>query len=162
MTFFFHFSKKVGFDIKSYFLGKIKTLNYDTPPLSCRRQITHQNLTKFTNWKSQTRSPQYQCTYQVWWKSINVYSKYHLETKNGRTYYWWMNGQIDWHMDVQHETIIPRHYRVVGYNNKNISKCLLKVLSCMLNIKHRYKSLIYCYFKLLKAFSNFIADTVLC
>ena len=39
-----------------------------------------------------------------------MFSRYHLETKNGRT-----NG----HMDVQHETIIPRHYCVAGYKKCN-------------------------------------------
>ena len=51
-------------------------------------------------------------TYQVWWKSINVYSSYHPEMKyDWWTYDWWM----DRHKDVQRETIIPRHYHVVGY-----------------------------------------------
>ena len=30
--------------------------------------------------QSQTRSPQYQCTYQVWWKSVDIYSSCHPET----------------------------------------------------------------------------------
>ena len=29
---------------------------------------------------------------------------------------------MDRHMDVQRETIIPRHYRVVGYKNENPEK----------------------------------------
>ena len=29
-----------------------------------------------------------------------------------------MDEQMDWHTDDQRETIIPRHYRVVGYKNK--------------------------------------------
>ena len=49
-------------------------------------------------------------TYQVWWKSIDVYSSYHLETKYGR-----MDKWTDRYTDIQRETIIPRHYRVAGY-----------------------------------------------
>ena len=33
-----------------------------------------QKLTKFAHEQSQTRSLQYQCTHQVWWKSIDIYS----------------------------------------------------------------------------------------
>ena len=39
-------------------------------------------------WTTGPRSLQCQCTHQVWWKSIDVYSSYHLETKYG-----WMDGQ---------------------------------------------------------------------
>ena len=53
--------------------------------------------------------------YQVWWKSIDVYSSYHPETKNGRDGRW---------TDVQRETIIPCHYCVAGYNDR-INKILL-------------------------------------
>ena len=38
-------------------------------------------LTKFAQQQSQTRSPHYQYTHQVWWKSIDIYSRYHLEMK---------------------------------------------------------------------------------
>ena len=69
------------------------------------------------NLQSQTRSLQYLCTYQVWWKSFDVYSSYHPETKNG-----WMDvRQTDGHMDIQRETIIPRHYCVAEYKNVNSS-----------------------------------------
>ena len=55
--------------------------------------------------------------YQVWWKSIYVYSSYHLETKNRR-----MDGQLmDGHTDVQRETITPRHYCVAGYKNDRLT-----------------------------------------
>ena len=37
-------------------------------------------MKKFANLQSQTRSPQYQCTYQVWSKSIDIYSNYHPKT----------------------------------------------------------------------------------
>ena len=55
---------------------------------------------------------------KVWWKSIDVYSSYHTETKNGRTDDGRTNGQTDGLTDDQRETIIPRHYCVVGYNIK--------------------------------------------
>ena len=127
------------------------------------------NWKKFAHYQSQTRSPQYQCTYQVRWKSIDVYSSYHPETKiwaclrqitpskideicpisnpkpdlhninaytkfgenplmftqviirkrktDGRTYDRRTDGQTDGLTDNQRETIIPRHYCVVGYKN---------------------------------------------
>ena len=68
---------------------------------------------KFAHEQSQTRYPQYQCTYQFWWKSIDVYSCYHPETKNGRT----CDRQTDIHTDFQLKTIIPRHCCVAGYKN---------------------------------------------
>ena len=37
--------------------------------------------TKFAHYQSQTRPPQYQCTHQVWWKCIEIYSSYCTETK---------------------------------------------------------------------------------
>ena len=40
-----------------------------------------QKLTKSANEQSQTRSQQYQCTYQIWWKFIDIYSNYCPETK---------------------------------------------------------------------------------
>ena len=47
----------------------------------CGRHVTCQKLTKFGHSQSQTRSAQYQCIYQVWWKSIDMYSCYHQEMK---------------------------------------------------------------------------------
>ena len=78
-----------------------------------------QKLTKFVHLQSQTRSAQYQCTNQVSWKSIDVYSSYHPETKYRRAD-WWMDvrqtdRQADRHTDIQHETIIPCHYCVWGW-----------------------------------------------
>ena len=40
-----------------------------------------------------------------------MYTRYHPETKTGRTNDW----RTDRHTDVQRETIIPRHYFVAGY-----------------------------------------------
>ena len=42
-----------------------------------------QKLTKFCPLASnpKARSPQYHCTYRVWWKSIKIYSSYWLEPK---------------------------------------------------------------------------------
>ena len=60
---------------------------------------------------------QYQCIYQVWWKSIDVYSSYHPETKNGRTDGRTYDGRTDGLTDDQRETIIPRYYCLAGYKN---------------------------------------------
>ena len=38
---------------------------------------------------------------------------------DGRTTDRRADGRTDRHTDVQRETIIPRHYRVAGYNNTN-------------------------------------------
>ena len=67
----------------------IKTRNNNTPPLS-------------------TNSPQYQCTYQVWWKSIDKLS-FGNENTDGRC--------TDGYTDDQCKTIIPCQYRVAGYKN---------------------------------------------
>ena len=48
-----------------------------------------QNLTTFANERSQSRSPQYKCTYQIWWKSTEIYSSYCPESKIRMNY-----GQI--------------------------------------------------------------------
>ena len=69
----------------------------------------------------QTRSPQHQCTYQIWRISIDIYPSYCPETKiptGGRTYDGRTDGQTYGHMDGQRETIIVRHYRVVGYKKR--------------------------------------------
>ena len=60
---------------------KIKTWNDNTPPLSGRRQITLSKTEEICQWAIQNQSPQYQCTYQIWWKSIEIYSSYCPETK---------------------------------------------------------------------------------
>ena len=68
------------------------------------REDNCQNLTKFDHKQSQTRSPQYQCTYQVWWKSVDVYSSYHPETKYGRTDDW-LEGQTHRLQKWNHNTL---------------------------------------------------------
>ena len=75
-----------------------------------------QKLTKFAHQQSQTRSSQYQCTHQVWWKSTDIYSSYHLEMKI-QTDLYQMDGWTDRHTDSQRDTIIPRHYHEAGYKN---------------------------------------------
>ena len=40
-----------------------------------------QNLMKFAYQQSQSSSPQYQCTHQVWWKSTDIYWSNHPEMK---------------------------------------------------------------------------------
>ena len=52
-----------------------------------------------------------------------MFTRYHPETKNGRTDVRWMDGRTDRHTDVQRETIIPpSHYCVAGYKNKKKNK----------------------------------------
>ena len=69
-----------------------------------------QNLTKIAHYQSQTRSSQYQCTYQVWWKSH--WCLFKLSSGNeiwmdghmydGRTY----DGQVDTRTsNVKHNTL---------------------------------------------------------
>ena len=41
-----------------------------------------QTLRKFAHKQSQTRSPSYQCMYQVTLKSLDIYSSYHLQNEN--------------------------------------------------------------------------------
>ena len=79
---------------------------------------------KFVHLQSQIRSPQYLCTYWVWWKSIDIYSSYNPETKiltDWRTYNRWTDGYTDNQCDI----IIPRHYRVAVYKNV-CSFCICK------------------------------------
>ena len=45
--------------------------------------------------------------YQVWWKSIDVYTSYHLETKYGWTYHWWTDGLTHWRPTWNHNTPPP-------------------------------------------------------
>ena len=48
-----------------------------------------QKFTQLADAQSKSRSPQYQCTYQIWWKSIVIYSSYCPEIKT-----WMYCGQI--------------------------------------------------------------------
>ena len=95
-------------------------LSPGTENIGVSRGDNRQKLTKLAHLQSQTRSSQYQYTYQVWWKSINVYSSYHPETKYWRTDGRTTDGRLDGHTDVQRETIIPHHYRVAGYTKKHV------------------------------------------
>ena len=59
-----------------------KAWNNNTQPLSCYWQITlSKNWEKFANGQSQSGAPQFQCTYQIWWKSIEISSSYRPESK---------------------------------------------------------------------------------
>ena len=91
-----------------------------TRTYGCFRQITPSKFDKICPLVIPNRSPQYQCTYQVWWKSIDVYSNYHLEMKYGQTDVRLMDGRTD-------ITIIPRYYRVAGYKKWSLCQfCLPK------------------------------------
>ena len=66
-----------------------------------------QKLLKFAHQLSKTRPPQYQCTYQVWWKSTDIYASYHPEIKirtDGHATCGWTYR----HTDNQCDTI-PHH-----------------------------------------------------
>ena len=80
---------------------------------TCHGQITMSNIDKFASQQSQTRSPQYQCTHHVWWKSIDIYSSYHLGM-NIWTDIWQTDGQTDGQTNSQRDTIISHHYRAVA------------------------------------------------
>ena len=86
---------------------EIKTLNYNTPPFG---QIT---LSKLDEICPLAIPNQYQCTYQVWWKSVHVYSSGNEKQVDWRT----TDGRMDRHMHVRRETIIPHHYLLAGYKN---------------------------------------------
>ena len=51
----------------------------------------------------------------------SMFTRYHPETKNGRTDGRTTDCRTDGHTDVQRE-IIPRHYFVTGYKNKQTKK----------------------------------------
>ena len=57
----------------------IKTWNNNTLPLRGHGQISLSQIDEI--WQSQTRSSQNQLAYQVWWKSIEIYSSYFPETQ---------------------------------------------------------------------------------
>ena len=81
----------------------------------CGGQITMSEIEKkFTHLQSQTRSLQYQCTYQVWWKSTDTDSSYHPEMKVGQTDIWqtdrcpiWNHGttQLSWGKGVKNKNV---------------------------------------------------------
>ena len=60
---------------------KNKTWNDNTPPLSCRGQITLSKIDEICPWANPKQSPQCQCTYQIWWKTIEIYWSYCPESK---------------------------------------------------------------------------------
>ena len=62
--------------------------------------------------QSQTaaRSPQYEYTHHVWWKSIDIHSSYRPEMKKKQK-------RMNKHTDNQYETIISRHYHAAGDNS---------------------------------------------
>ena len=75
-----------------------------------------QKLMKFAHKQSKTRSPQYQCIYQVWWKSIDIYSLSSVnKNTDGLRDEQAYDRQTDGHKDNQLDTIIPRHLPVAGY-----------------------------------------------
>ena len=61
-----------------------------------------QKLTKYAHQQFQTRSPQYQCTHHVWWKSIDIYLSYNWKRKYGQT---------DGHTTDGQQTFVLRFYR---------------------------------------------------
>ena len=79
-----------------------------------REDNSVKKLMKCAHLQSQTRLSQYQCTYQIWWKSIDIYSNYHPEMKTQTD-----GQQTDGHMNIQHQTIIPCHCCVLGYKKRH-------------------------------------------
>ena len=99
----------------------------------------------------------YQCTYQVCWKSIDVYSRYHPETK--------YNGRTDWRTDEQTHgrptwTIVPRHCRVAGYKKScmhrtfRIPARIAKIVLCRLRTFGLLKKLEHLLYTVMKSFPN--------
>ena len=103
-------------------------LNYNTQPLSCHRQITLSNLTKFAHKQSQTRFPSYQCMYQVWLKSLDIYSSYCPEKK-----IWACLGQTtESKFDKICTLAIPNQISTISMHIPSLVKihwCLLKLSS---------------------------------
>ena len=56
----------------------------------CPRQITLSKINKICLLAILNQSLQCQCTYQFWWKSIDIYSSYHQETK----IWMWANNSV--------------------------------------------------------------------
>ena len=137
----------------------IKTWNVNTPPLLCGRQLTVKNwqtvnckkkkndentderttdgrIDNCQKWKklpiSNPKPDLHNINAQT--NSRDIYSSYRSEkSTDGRT----TDGQTQ----DQHETIITRHYHVMGYNNKKGKiPCICK------SITIRAPAVIVCYF----------------
>ena len=51
---------------------------------------------------------------KIHWRLLKL-SSCNEKRMDGPTYDWQMDGRMDRHMDIQHETIIPHHYCMAGY-----------------------------------------------
>ena len=60
---------------------------------------------KIWTYHGQITIPQYQCTHQVWWKWIDIYSSYHLETKIRTD--WQTDNRWTYKQHSKCDTIIP-------------------------------------------------------
>ena len=72
-----------------------------------------QKFTKFTHQLSEPDFHNINALTKFWWKSIDIHSIYHPETKIWAAVQQ-MDRQTDGQTDNQRETIIPCHYRVAG------------------------------------------------
>ena len=85
-----------------------------------------QKLTEFANKQSQSRFPQYQCTFQIWWNSIETYSRYWPPSKI-QMYCWQitlskMNEICPLPIQKQISTI-PMHIKKFGENPLIFTYC---------------------------------------
>ena len=83
--------------------------NNNTLPLSCHWEITLSKLLKYTQQQSWTKSPQYQRTYQVWWKSVEIYSSYRQEMK-----IWMCRHVSPWSMTSQLQSFVMARCPLTG------------------------------------------------
>ena len=86
------------------------------------------NSVTFAHKQSQTRSPSYQCMYQVWLNSLDIYSSYRPEMK-----IWACLGQITLSkFDEIHPLAIPNQISTISMHIPSLVKihwCLLKLSS---------------------------------
>ena len=100
---------------RAWYHQKIKTLNYNTPPISCRRQIFDEICPFTIPNQISIISMHIPSLVKIHWCLLMLLSR------NKKTDGWTYNWRMDRHMDAQRETIIPRHYCVAGYKkNYNI------------------------------------------
>ena len=75
-------AQEFGLEIRCGEITRNKNVKLYYPVIIMSRADNCQTLTKFAHKQSQTRSPSYQCMYQVWFKSLDIYSSYRPENEN--------------------------------------------------------------------------------
>ena len=128
--YFIFFSKK----IRMLYIESAKTVN---------EMILNELVKLTTLWTTGPRSPQYQWTHQVWWKSIDIYSSYRLEIKI-RTDGWQSYVPPTWYHNSLplscYKNNIARsfYFWCCVRENKNIFKAGLNYLDIPSYLKLRY------------------------